>query len=205
MPLIPVYAILWGHFLAAVLGALTRTIGRPAIAGTLFALGLAWLITASFIWPRTVRTANLLLNEAPLRAVHAFQPMGPDFDVVATEDFADILATYRAPGDSLFVWGYETMLYLLAQEPPRYRYPYAWPFVVDFHDGRYTADLMQRLTANPPKHIVVQDQDGTPWVTGRPESSAEFLELFPELKGFIDAGYTEIAQTDRFRLYERQQ
>lgn len=205
MPLIPVYAILWGHFVAAVLAALTRSIGRPLPARALLAVGLAWVLMATFIWPRTIRTLNLKLSRAPVTEVHAFQPMPPDFDVVATEEFADILARHRAPGDSLFVWGYETMLYLLVQEPPRYRYPYAWPFVVDFHDGRYTADLMARLEADPPKHIVVQDGDGTPWVTGRPESSAQFLEMFPELRTFIDAGYEDIEKTDRFTLLQRRE
>jgi len=203
MPLIPVYAILWGLFIAALHTALLRRTGRVTLARGLIFIALLWCLVSTPLWPRTARTLNLVLNDAPRRDIHAFQPMPPDFDVVATEDFADRLATLRAPEDSLFVWGYETMLYLLAQEPPRYRYPYAWPFIVDFHDGRYTDDLMRRLAEDPPKHIVIQDRDGTPWVTGRPQSSAEFLTLFPELRTFIELGYTEVESTDRFRLMER--
>ncbi|WP_136637359.1 ArnT family glycosyltransferase [Pseudooceanicola onchidii] len=203
MPLIPVYAILSGMFMAALLTALTRRTGRPVLARGLIVLGLAWCLVSTPLWPRTARTLNLVLNDAPRRDIHAFQPMPPDFDVVATQDFARLMTAYRVPGDSLFVWGYETMLYLLAQEPPRYRYPYAWPFVVDFHDGRYSADLMDRLRADPPRHIVVQDGDATPWVTGRPQSSAEYLQLFPELKDFIEAGYEQVEATDRFRLLQR--
>lgn len=201
MPLVPVYAILWGQFAAALHGALERRLVRPPMARALIALGLVWVLIDTPIWARSVKSLSLWLTHAPLRDYHAFYPMPPDFDITATEDFADRLATHRAPGDTLFVWGYETMLYLLAQEPPRYRYPYAWPFVVDFHDGRYTADLMARLRADPPKHVVVQDGDGTPWVTGRPQSSAEFLALFPELSAFL-AGYDEIDRTERFRLLQ---
>ncbi|WP_375172602.1 ArnT family glycosyltransferase [Pseudooceanicola sp.] len=203
MPLIPVYAILWGLFIAALLTALTRRTGRPTLARLIILGALTWCFVSTPLWPRTARTLNLLLNDAPRLAIHDFQPMPPDFDVVATQEFAARLATHRQAGDSLFLWGYETMLYLLAQEPPRYRYPYAWPFVVDFHDGRYTDDLMRRLAADPPKHIVVQDHDATPWATGRPESSAEFLALFPELRTFIEVGYEEVDRTERFRLMER--
>lgn len=95
------------------------------------------------------------------------------------------------------------MLYLLAQEPPRYRYAYAWPFVVDFHDGRYSNDLMQRLRASLPKHVVLQDGDATPWVTGRPESSLEFLTQFEDLNTFLAKSYEVIETTERFRLLER--
>lgn len=204
MPLIPVYAILFGLFMAAMLAALTRRTGRPVLARGMILAGLVWCLVSTPLWPRTARTLNLLLNDAPRRDIHAFQPMPPDFDVVATQDFAARLATHRQPGDSLFVWGYETMIYYLVQEPPRYRYPYAWPFVVDFHDGRYTDDLMTRLASDPPKHIVVQEGDATPWVTGRTQSSAEFLALFPELRTFIDLSYEEIERTERFRLLQRQ-
>jgi hypothetical protein len=62
---------------------------------------------------------------------------------------------------------------------------------------------MTRLAADPPKHIVVQEGDATPWVTGRTQSSAEFLALFPELRTFIDLSYEEIDRTDRFRLLQR--
>lgn len=203
MPLVPVYAILFGLFLAALLGALTRRFDRPDLARGLIMLGLIWCMISTPIWVRTIRSLNLYLQREPIEAFHAFQRMPPDFNITATEEAARMLARHRQPGDSLFVWGYETMLYFLAQEPPRYRYPYAWPFVVDFHDGRYTDDLMSRLQANPPKHIVIQDQDATPWVTGRPESSAEFLALFPELRTFIELNYTEIDRTDRFTLMHR--
>ena len=203
MPLVPVYGILFGLFMAALLDALTRRFDRPVLARGLIVMGLAWCVISTPLWQRTVRSLNLYLQRAPIEDFHAFQPMPPDFDIATTEDFAKILATHRQPGDTLFVWGYETMLYLLAKEPPRYRYPYAWPFVVDFHDGRYTHDLMTRLEADPPKHIVVQDQDGTPWVTGRPESSAEFLQIFPELRTFIEINYEEIAANERFTLMQR--
>ncbi|EAQ04715.1 hypothetical protein OB2597_05515 [Pseudooceanicola batsensis HTCC2597] len=203
MPLIPVYAILWGLFLAALHGALVRRLVGPATARALIALGLAWVIVSTPIWGRSIKSLSLWLRQAPLTDYHAIHPMPPDFDIVDTEAFAARLAAHRAPEDGLFVWGYETMLYLLVGEPPRYRYPYAWPFVVDFHDGRYTGDLMTRLVSDPPRHIVVQHGDGTPWVTGRPESSAEYLEQFPVLDAFIQGGYTEIDRTERFRLLER--
>lgn len=203
MPLIPVYAILCGLFLSALYGALSRRLVSPPIARALIGLTLIAALITTPIAPRSLRSLSLWLKKAPLTQFHALYPMPPDFDIDAINTFAARLATHRAPGDSLFIWGYETMLYLLAKEPPRYRYAYAWPFVVDFHDGRYTQDLLDRLNATPPKHIVIQDKDATPWVTGRPQSSARFLDLFPQLNTFINENYQEIDKTDRFRLMQR--
>lgn len=203
LPLIPVFAMLWGMFMAALHGALVRRLVSLSVARAIMVLLLGWSLLATPIYPRSLISLSLWLRQAPLTDYHAIYPMPPDFNIEAIDSFAAQLNQIRTPGDTLFVWGYETMLYLLAQEPPRYRYPYAWPFVVDFHDGRYTADLMARLGAHPPKHIVVQNRDATPWVTGRPQSSADFLALFPELNAFIEQSYDPVLTTDRFRLLER--
>ncbi|GAA6149482.1 hypothetical protein NBRC116586_25440 [Pseudooceanicola nitratireducens] len=203
MPLIPIYAVLFGLFLAALHGALMRRVTSTVGARMLIGLAVIWMVVTSPISGRSLQSFTLWLRQAPLTAYHASYPMPPDFDILAVNDFAATLARHRAPGDRLFVWGYETMLYLLAQEPPRYRYAYAWPFVVDFHDGRYSDDLMHRLRAAPPKHVVLQDGDATPWVTGRPESSLEFLAKFEDLNAFLTESYEVIETTERFRLLER--
>ena len=204
LPMMPAYAVFWGLCIGALASALRRRLGSAALASAFMIAGLAWVISTTPIWPRMAGHLRLLQANATIQEHHAIHPMPVDFDIAATEDFAALLATHRAPGDSLFVWGYETMIYFLAEEPPRYRYPFAWPFVVDFHDGRYTPDLMARLAANPPRHVVIQNSDATPWVTGRPESSAEFLALFPELSSFFAAHYTPVAETEKFTLLERQ-
>lgn len=207
LPLMPVYAILWGLAFGGFWDALSRrNLGLvPRIA--LILVALLVILPRTPIVGRSLQTAKLMQTDMPApdktRAIYALHPTTPDFDSVATSHFADQVAERRSPGDSVFVWGYETALYLLLQEPPRHRYPYAWPFVVRFHDGRYTDDLMTRLTENPPRHIIVQDGDATPLVTGREESSAGFLNQFPALTHFIDEAYDPVDSTARFTLWER--
>mgnify|MGYP006278145147 FL=1 len=172
---------------------------RPALIAALAGAAMALPTTTV---GRAAFGIGALAGPAPVERMRRIIPPGVDFDIHATLAFSERLSARRGPGDGLFVWGYETMLYFLQQEPPRYRYPYSWTFLVDFHDGRYTADLMARLEADPPRHIVVQKQDATPWVTGRAESSHEFLQSFAPLAGFIDRRYRLVDEVPRFELWE---
>jgi hypothetical protein len=92
-------------------------------------------------------------------------------------------------------------------EPTKCRALHEWPlrraFVVDFYDDRYTHDLLERLQVAAPRHFVVQKNDATPWVTGRPESSAEVLLEINPLNSFLRDGYSLVLSTPRFDLFER--
>ena len=203
LPLMPVYAILWGLTFGGIWDAVAR---RGIGLSPRLALGLAALVLIllrSPIWWRGVETARLLQSHAPITDHYAQHPTTPDFDIVETQKFADLIRAKYNPDQGVFLWGYETALYLLLEQPPRHRYPYAWPFVVRFHDGRYTQDLIDRLSENPPGLIIVQDGDATPLVTGRHQSSAAFLNDFKELSDFLDQKYEPVESSPRFTLWQR--
>lgn len=107
----------------------------------------------------------------------------------------------RRPGDGLFLWGYETAIYFLQEIPPAHRFPYAWPFAVNFYDGRYTSDLMSRLQANPPEFFVVQKEDTTPFVTGHEFDSAAILDRNVRLRAFLDSRYKRVHEQNRFDVW----
>ncbi|WP_375689881.1 ArnT family glycosyltransferase [Pseudooceanicola sp. LIPI14-2-Ac024] len=198
LPMVPAYAYLIGIALAWLTGLLPRTGQRRA------ALALAML--ALFLPSQAARTDAVALaalrTSDPAATFAGLVRKGSDFDVEANLEFAEILKARRKPGDGLFVWGYGTMLYFLAGEPPRYRYPYSWPFLLDYYDGRYTADLLERLRADPPDQFVVQVDDATPWVTYNERDSEEMLAAFPALEAFLSDNYDLVETRPRFKLYE---
>jgi len=199
MPLVPVYGMLAG---AAIYG-LSQSNQRRSMQWVI----LVVLVIAGWIsspaWHASRMGLAAMQTDDPLATVQATIHDGGDYDIQDTVEFAELVRARRHPDDGLFVWGYETVLYFLIEEPPRYRYPYAWPFVVDFYDDRYTNDLLERLRERPPRHFVVQKNDATPWVTGRPESSAEALPQIYPLDRFLKDGYRLILSTPRFDLFER--
>lgn len=137
------------------------------------------------------------------RDIALSHPTEPDFDFGATLAFSERFSEIRQPEETFFLWGYESQLYFFQRQPPLHRFPYSWPFIVHFHDGRFTEDLMGRLQAAPPDYIVVQHEDATPWVTGNRNDSRSQLREIPRLQAFIHDHYRLSMETERFDLWRR--
>ncbi|WP_281281308.1 glycosyltransferase family 39 protein [Aliiroseovarius halocynthiae] len=198
LPLVPAYAILIGFTVEYICH---RTSGRA------FSNAVAFSLLLGLYFPSQAATENMsgvrALRAANGDAVYVgnLVPFS-DFDILETLEFAQTLKKHHGPDDTLFVWGFETMLYFLAETPPRYKFPYAWPFMVAHNDGRYDSDLLNRLKTVPPTHFVVQLQDATPWATGNPRSSEGQLQHFPELLAFLNENYSQIEEHSRFKLFQ---
>lgn len=199
LPLVPVYGVLVGASIYGLAQSGQRRSMQWLIVVVLIAAG--WI--SSPAWDAGRAGLAAMRTNDPIATVRASIDDDGDYGIDDAVEFADLLRARRNPDDGLFVWGYETVLYFLVEEPPRYRYPYAWPFVVDFYDDRYTHDLLERLQVAAPRHFVVQKNDATPWVTGRPESSAEVLLEINPLNSFLRDGYSLVLSTPRFDLFER--
>jgi hypothetical protein len=199
LPMLPAYALLFGIAIEAIAGLLRK----PAHSRAFVMLALIALYLPSHAAKLDKYGLIAFGQPDPAKVFIAATPSSSDFDLAAIVAFADVVKAHRKPGDTLFLWGYSTMLYFLADEPPRYRYPYSWPFMVNYYDGRYTQDLLNRLRANPPTQFVLQSKDATPWVTQNPKSSDEMLAEYPALTEFLAQNYHLVAKQARFALYER--
>jgi 4-amino-4-deoxy-L-arabinose transferase-like glycosyltransferase len=180
--------------------ALRRVPDTPRRIGCL-ALVVAMLATPAL--HRNLRLAADIADGKSRRQLWAQVAEPADYSFRDTLVFSDLLSRHRQDGEPIFVWGYETALYFLQDAVPIYRYPFIWPFAADYHDGRYTADLMARLAASPPTFFIVQKQDATPSVTGRQMDSRDLLQLYPGVDGFLTGGYMKIETTPRFELWRR--
>jgi len=202
LPVLTGYAILFGlaveFVLKTVNSRLTGQIGPVA----------AWsgLVVVLAVMPNLL-TRNLefvreVAQGAPLRErVAKFASQG-DFSFPETLAFSDVLSKWRMPDETLFVWGFETSLYFLQDTSPVHRYPYAWPFAVEFYDDRYTQDLLNRLENAPPTYFVVQKKDATPWATGSQLDSKGVLRLHPPIYEFLQTRYRLVYEANRFELWE---
>lgn len=102
---------------------------------------------------------------------------------------AQWIAANTPPGSTLYVWGFEPVIYDLARRRPASRYIYNAP-----QRSRWSRDasrliLMEELERNRPAAIVVTSQDSMFPVTGNSADSAEVLQGFPELLALLDAEY----------------
>ncbi|WP_419904829.1 glycosyltransferase family 39 protein [Kiloniella sp.] len=202
IPILIGYAILFGLATEAILLSIKlRT--QIAINGfTTWLILMVSLVLMTSAFEKNFKGIKEVIFNVPLQVRLEEYDVDRDFNYPETLKFSNTLSKIRKPDETMFIWGYETALYFLQNTSPEYRYPYTWPFSVDFYDERYTKDLLDRLKKSPPKYFIVQKKDGTPWVTGHKLDSREILPKHPEIHNFLLNHYKSILETDRFDLWE---
>jgi hypothetical protein len=157
-------------------------------------------------WDRSAARMRYLLRIGPYETKEML-----DRELTAVADYnfdADqrlALAMRRRTPESapVFVWGFEPMVYLLADRKPASRFIYNVPQRVQWAQVRARSTLMADLARCPPQLIAVQSNDVFPSVTGDDLDSRRALRTFPELSVLIERDYELIEAIEDFELYER--
>ncbi|MCC6552151.1 MAG: hypothetical protein IT372_03895 [Polyangiaceae bacterium] len=124
-----------------------------------------------------------------------------DVNAGANRAVAAFLRERVPPGAPVFVWGFEPVIYDLADRPPATRYLYNVPQRVAWAKDDARADLMRDLTAHPPLAIVVERYDVFPSVTGEAIDSRDTLDRFPALSELIADRYDAAVRIQDFDVY----
>jgi hypothetical protein len=124
-----------------------------------------------------------------------------DVNAVANREVAAFLRA-RVPAErGVFIWGFEPVIYDLADRTPAARYLYDVPQRVAWAKERERQILMADLTAGRPAAIVVEHRDVFPMVTGDAIDSADTLKDFAALGELIAARYTLATTIEDFDVY----
>jgi hypothetical protein len=126
-------------------------------------------------------------------------------DVNAGENraVAAYVKAHTKPSDRLFVWGFECVIYDMADRPIASRYIYNVPQRAVWSRTEMQAQLMPELLANKPAAIVVEHNDIFPMVTGDNLDSARSLWQFQELRELIANEYDLTTSIGDFDVYMR--
>ncbi|WP_437809194.1 glycosyltransferase family 39 protein [Sorangium sp. So ce1078] len=124
-----------------------------------------------------------------------------DVNAAANRAVAAWLRERVAPGRPVLVWGFEPVIYDLADRPPATRYLYNVPQRAAWARQEARDALMRDLAASPPAAIVVERYDVFPSVTGDALDSRDTLDGFPALAGLIDDRYELAVLIEDFEIY----
>jgi hypothetical protein len=122
---------------------------------------------------------------------------------VETRRTAAWVAAHTAPDDSIYVWGFQPMLYGLAGRRPASRFIYNAPQRATWYGARARPQLLADLERDPPAAILVESGDLHPGTTGNDLDSREVLGRFPKLALFLAAGYGPGEAVGRFTIHLR--
>ena len=201
--------------LLAVIGA-ARITRRAAAwrpwAGVLVGLVLLWAATGLHVdkvaeegnfWERSAERLRTLLPAEARRASTVRLSAAYDVRLAELSELAARLRAVSGEGEPLFIWGFEPIVYRLADRPPASRFVYNVPQRAAWGGERPRAELLADLAAHPPAAVVVERGDRFSWVTGNNQDSLEALEGFPELRRWMVDGYRPDVEVGRFLVMVR--
>lgn len=157
-------------------------------------------------WERSSKRIQYLLHRPPYETREQL-----DHDLYAVADYsldgdrqlAREIQRLTPTGAAVYVWGFEPIVYRLAERRPASRFIYDVPQRVTWNRERARRTLMEDLSREPPAVIALERGDVFPAVTGDGLDSRDSLPSFPELYTFITRDYELVSTVDDFDVYER--
>jgi hypothetical protein len=109
-----------------------------------------------------------------------------------------------APGDQLYVWGIDTLIYYLTGLGSPTRFILNYPLKSTWGPPAWKEELIGALKSSPPAFIVVARHDRQRTITLVPLDSEQYLKAsFRELDEFIAGSYRPVETLPDFVVYRR--
>jgi hypothetical protein len=182
-------------FFLALGGVLQLRSATKDVAGTFASRSLQRLALFS-------KPATLLGAASPddQRAIDKLASVA-DVNAVANREVAEWIRREVPAGRRVFVWGFEPVIYEMADRDPATRYIYDVPQRVTWGQREARELLMRELAAHPPAAIVVENNDVFPQVTGDSVDSADTVPKFPAFQELVYGRYRHHVTIEDFDVY----
>jgi hypothetical protein len=124
-----------------------------------------------------------------------------DFCHGALKEAARFVRAHTRPDEKIYLWGFDALVYFLADRQAPTRFGFSYPLVVDATEPRRQKrdELMRDLCKEPPAMFLVQTHDGNNLTT---RSSGELLAEFPALQQFLDDHYRLQMRNNHISVYQ---
>jgi hypothetical protein len=212
LPGLAIGSILIGSMFSLMVGLMLNgmeiRVGRSRMsAATLAAVAL--MVAASFVY----------LRKAPIREFVSLRFLGPPvanefridpvFDFTESYEVAAYLRQRTRPEDPIQIWGYESLVYYLAERDAASRFQMSHPLVMRIPgqpltpmQQRWRAEFLSDMTRRPPAYIAVVRGDRW-WWAPEERTSEELLNDFPEWKALIEQHYALDHTIGRYLVFRR--
>ncbi|MFN8559765.1 MAG: hypothetical protein U0531_21270 [Dehalococcoidia bacterium] len=126
------------------------------------------------------------------------------FSYLADVQVAEYLRERTAPSDTVYVFGYDPLVYLLSGRQSASRFIYSLPFMSSWAPKRWLDEFSAELERNRPAYFLVQKNEGAAtWITGQSEDTAAWVWKLSPVRGRLEREYVEEAEIEDFTIYRR--
>jgi 4-amino-4-deoxy-L-arabinose transferase-like glycosyltransferase len=205
LPALPPFCLLAGMGVAAVWGRLRERVEPLSTAKWAAGGGVAVLLLGLAAGYRSQFDQEIGAVTGRISRTTFFDSFRDrqDFSLSADLQVAQFLREHTAPGTPVFIWGFEPIVYFLADRPPASRFISQQPLVTPWSPPQWRDELIRDLARRRPEYILVLHNDVMPWVTTRPYDSAGELAYFPGLADVLERDYRPDVTIEDFEIHRR--
>lgn len=208
--LLPLLALLCG-WTASFLWRSLRESGRGwgASVATVAVIGTSLLLFTPNVTDRAVsewRAFARYWTEPDSRSAY-FDRFGlygkGSFSYKASEEVSRYVAERTGPNDRVFVWGYDPLLYVLADRDSPSRFTSFLPLMSQWTPQRWVDEFVDDLEREKPAYIILQRNENARWITGHWIDPVDFVRLLPRFEAVLRDSYELEHRIEDYSLYRR--
>jgi hypothetical protein len=205
LPAVPPLGLLAGIGVAALWRLLRERTGSVGTAGWLAAPGMVVLLAALAAGYKAQFGNEIAFATGRMSATTfaGYFKAGQDFSLSADLQVAAFLKRNTAPDASVFIWGFEPIIYFLAERPPASRFISQQPLITPWSPLEWRDELLRELAQRRPQYILVVHNDAIPWATSRHVDSARELAHFPAFADLLRREYRLKVVIEDFDIWQR--
>jgi hypothetical protein len=155
-------------------------------------------------WERSGMRLSYLVRRPPFERREALdQELGyvADYNLAADREVSLEVRARTRPDQPIYIWGFEPVIYWLADRTPSSRFIYDVPQRTMWERDYARRELLADLKRRPPALIVVQQNDVFHGVTGDDLDSRRALPTFAELDQLVSSRYELVRTIEDFQIY----
>jgi len=193
---------LWTHYYVPLFPAIILL-----LAGSLATLYRSTEIQSKQVMLNSLLVAVLVIGSFPPLyqvATNLITPAGED----ARSRAAAYLKSVTTPDDTILIWGWESVIYFLAQResPTRFALPFALYVKTPYLD-EFAGILLKEVEARPPAYIADLREPDMPFIDGRPAETCLSgnkmnTKRMVDFLAFVCSNYNEDRSFETINIYK---
>jgi len=208
----PFFAVLWAYLGIQIYEA-TRSVARYFLKRNWrVARVLTWIVFANLValclpgpvvrWVTNYKAFNQW-RQNPAHFYSDYSWPGAAEHLRDTLRVVHYLDGHPAPAAGVYVWGNEPLIYYLSGYQPPTRFVWNLALIAPWQLPGWRQQLVSQLSQAQPRFIIVARDDEVQDLSGTTQDSAEALQAFPALAGYLRDFYQPCKDDVTFEIYCR--
>lgn len=125
------------------------------------------------------------------------------FSYRASQEVSAYVRARTQPGDTVFVWGYDPLIYIQAERESPSRFLSFLPLMSTWTPASWVDEFVGDLEASRPPYILVQRGENARWITGQTIDAIDFIPFIPRLDAYLRERYVVETRIEDYTILRR--